>query len=287
MIRKTVLPPFFILFMLFANTSMAASLNDTIIDLEKQTSGDIGVAVLDTKTNQIWSYKGNQRFPMMSTFKTLACAKMLHDADKKIINKKTETAIAQKDLIPWSPITEKYVGKSISTEKACEATMLMSDNTAANIVLQQIGSPSSLTAFLRLMGDSTTQLDRIEPTLNEAKKGDIRDTTTPIAMVNTINKLLLGNTLTTTDKVTLKKWMMDNKVSDPLLRSILPIHWSIADRSGAGGYGSRGITAIIWHEHRLPLIISIYLTQTDLTLAERNDIIVHVGSALFSQFNVK
>ena len=73
MIRKTVLSLFFILFMLFANTSMAASLNDTIITLEKQTSGDIGVAVLDTKTNQIWSYKGNQRFPMMSTFKTLAC----------------------------------------------------------------------------------------------------------------------------------------------------------------------------------------------------------------------
>jgi len=37
---------------------------------------------------------------------------------------------------------------------------------------------------------------------------------------------------------------MDNKVSDSLLRSVQPKGWLIADRSGAGGFGSRGITAV-------------------------------------------
>jgi beta-lactamase class A len=77
-------------------------------------------------------------------------------------------------------------------------------------------------------------------------------------------------------------WMMDNKVSDSLLRSSLPNDWSIADRSGAGGYGSRGITAVVWSGKRTPLIISIYLTQTDASFDERNKAIAGIGKKIFT-----
>lgn len=272
---------------LISNTAIASSVLETVEAIELSSTGTIGVSVLDTETNTTWSYKGDQRFPMMSTFKTLACAQMLYNSTNDLLDKDALTKITKESIIPWSPITEKLIGETISTKKACEATMLMSDNTAANIVLTEIGSPTSLTLFLRSIGDDMTQLDRIEPELNESQKGDVRDTTTPNAMTTTLNELLLGQTLTTEDKNTLKAWMVNNKVSDPLLRSILPTKWSIADRSGAGGFGSRGITAIVWNNHRAPIIISIYLTQTNLDMATRNKIIVDVGSAVFKEFNIK
>ncbi|MBL4765001.1 MAG: hypothetical protein JKX67_06950 [Colwellia sp.] len=53
----------------------------------------------------------------------------------------------------------------------------------------------------------------------------------------------------------LKQWMIDNKVTGKLLRKVLPESWSISDRSGSGGYGSRGITAVVWSDKRTPLII--------------------------------
>ncbi|MFA1559595.1 class A beta-lactamase [Aliivibrio fischeri] len=278
--------PFLFGLIVLANNAIAGSLTQNIEAIELSSGGYIGVSVLNTETNKIWEYKGDQRFPMMSTFKTLACAKMLYDSSVGGIDKYKTTSITKEQIIPWSPVTEPLVDHMITTKKACEATMLMSDNTAANIVLNEIGGPSSLTQFLRAIGDDKTRLDRIEPELNEAKNGDKRDTTTPVAMSQTLNALLFGNTLNPQDEQTLKSWMMNNKVSDPLLRSILPNNWSIADRSGAGGFGSRGITAAVWNDKHQPIIISIYLTQTKLDMAERNQVIVEVGNAIFNEFNI-
>ncbi|MCE7534645.1 class A beta-lactamase [Aliivibrio fischeri] len=278
--------PFLFGLIVLANNAIAGSLTQNIEAIELSSGGYIGVSVLNTETNKTWAYKGDQRFPMMSTFKTLACAKMLYDSSVGGIDKYKTTSITKEQIIPWSPITEPLIGNMITTQKACEATMLMSDNTAANIVLNEIGGPSSLTQFLRAMGDTKTRLDRIEPELNESKNGDKRDTTTPVAMSQTLNALLFENTLNSQDEQTLKSWMMNNKVSDPLLRSILPNDWSIADRSGAGGCGSRGITAAIWNDKHQPIIISIYLTQTKLDMAERNQVIVEVGNAIFKEFKI-
>ena len=163
-----------------------------LTQIEQEHQAKIGIAVLDSTNNFKWSFNGDKRFPMMSTFKTLACAKMLKDADSGKLNKKATFGIHKNDLIPWSPVTSNLIGQKISLEKACEATMLTSDNTAANIVLTQIGSPLALTDFMRAIGDKITRLDRFEPYLNQAQKNDNRDTTTPNAMVSSLNSLLFG-----------------------------------------------------------------------------------------------
>ncbi|MCW0470026.1 serine hydrolase [Vibrio chagasii] len=113
--------------------------------------------------------------------------------------------------------------------------------------------------------------------MNHARPGDARDTTTPDSIVMTLNELMYGDTLSQASKATLKGWMMDNKVSDGMFRSILPSGWNIADESGAGAYGSRAITAIVWSEHRAPLIISVSLTETEFTLQQRDKVINEVG----------
>lgn len=266
--------------------STASTLNDSVYSIEQRTLGRIGVSVLDS-TDQQWHYKGNERFPMMSTFKTLACAKMLQDSDRDILDISTMAPVKSDELIAWSPITTNMVGSSITIENACEATMKTSDNTAANIVLQHIGGPLGVTEFLRLTGDEVTQLDRFEPELNQAKADDPRDTTTPNAMNKTLRHILFEDVLAQNSKKQLKEWMQGNTVSDSLLRSVLPQGWSIADRSGAGANGSRGITAAIWTDEREPLIISIYLTQTNLSMPERNQVINEIGKAIFEEYAVK
>lgn len=272
--------------LLIHSVAYASSLDKEISVIEKNISGRIGISVLNTHNDETWDYNGNARFPMMSTFKTLACAKLLRDSDNGFINNQTQFKIRKDDLIVWSPVTEKLIDETITLERACEATMLMSDNTAANIVLHHIGGPEGLTGFLRSIDDKVTRLDRIEPELNEAKSGDFRDTTTPNAMVSTLNDILLGNVLTEQSSNNLKSLMTKNKVSNSLLRSILPKGWFIADRSGAGGNGSRGITALVWSESQPPIIIAIYITETELLFEDRNRIIADIGKLIFKQFNI-
>lgn len=273
--------------LLISFLSNAVTLKDAIVSIEQKIAGRVGVAVLDTQNDEIWDYNGSDRFPMMSTFKALMCANMFQKADAGLIDQDKSFLIDEDSLVVWSPVTEKLVGSTITTRKACEATMLTSDNTAANIVLQHLGGPENFTSFVRAIGDNITRLDRIEPELNEAKAGDVRDTTSPIAMVNALRSIFFGKVLTKDSATELKNWMQQNIISSALLRAELPHGWMIADRTGAGENGSRGITALIWNENRNPLILAIYLTETDLSLKERNLVIAEIGKNIFVEFDVK
>ncbi|HHX8639204.1 TPA: CARB family carbenicillin-hydrolyzing class A beta-lactamase [Vibrio diabolicus] len=270
--------------MVCSTLSYASQLNEDIALIEQQTSSRVGVSVWDTQTDERWDYRGDERFPLMSTFKTLACATMLSDMDSGKLSKNATAKVDERSIVVWSPVMDKLAGQNTRVEHACEAAMLMSDNTAANLVLNEIGGPKAVTMFLRTIGDKATRLDRLEPRLNEATPGDNRDTTTPNAIVNTLRTLIEGETLSYESRVQLKIWMQDNKVSDSLMRSVLPTGWSIADRSGAGGHGSRGINAIIWKENHRPVYISIYVTETELSLQARDQLIAQISQLILQKY---
>ncbi|WED61921.1 CARB family carbenicillin-hydrolyzing class A beta-lactamase [Vibrio alginolyticus] len=270
--------------MVCSTLSYASQLNEDISLLEQQTSSRIGVSVWDTQADERWDYRGDERFPLMSTFKTLACAKMLSDMDSGKLSKNATAKVDERSIVVWSPVMDKLAGQNTRIEHACEAAMLMSDNTAANLVLNEIGGPKAVTMFLRTIGDKATRLDRIEPRLNEATPGDSRDTTTPNAILNTLRTLIEGETLSYESRVQLKIWMQDNKVSDSLMRSVLPTGWSIADRSGAGGHGSRGINAIIWKENHRPVYISIYVTETELSVQARDQLVAQISQLILQKY---
>lgn len=268
----------------FASSSKFQSVEQEIKGIESSLSARIGVAILDTQNGESWDYNGDQRFPLTSTFKTIPCANLLYDAEHGKVNLNSTVEIKKADLVTYSPVLEKQVGKPITLSDACFATMTTSDNTAANIVINAVGDPKSITDFLRQIGDKETRLDRVEPELNEGKLGDLRDTTTPNAITSTLNQLLFGSTLSEASQKKLESWMVNNQVTGNLLRSVLPVKWSIADRSGAGGFDARSITAIVWSEEKKPIIVSIYLAQTEASMAERNDAIVKIGRSIFEVY---
>ncbi|GAB3233682.1 class A beta-lactamase [Pseudaeromonas pectinilytica] len=255
-----------------------------IVALEGKLSARIGVAVLEVKTGEQWNYKGDERFPLTSTFKTLACAKLLQDAEHQRLKLTDSVTVQQSDLVTYSPVIEKQVGQPVTLNVACAAAMHTSDNTAANIVLHAVGGPEGITRFMRELGDPLTRLDRQEPELNQGLAGDERDTTTPNAIARSLQTLLFGSALSPSSQQQLQRWMEQNQVTGNLLRSVLPAGWSIADRSGAGGFGARSITAVVWAKNQSPLIISIYIAQTDAPMEARNQAIVTLGQAIFNRY---
>ncbi len=264
--------------------SHANKLHEEIALLEQQIDGRIGISIWDTQSNKHWDYRGNERFPLVGTFKTLACATMLKKMDTGTLRKSTTAKIDKQDIVGWSPVTDKLNGQNVRIEHACEAAMLTNDNTAANLVLNQIGGPRSVTLFVRSLGDKATRLDRIEPKVNEAPAGSKLDTTTPNAIVNTLEVLIEGNALSYESRVQLKIWMQDNEVSDSLMRSVLPSGWSIADRSGPGGNGSHGLNAVIWKENHSPIYISIYITDTELSVQATEQLIAQISQLILYNY---
>jgi beta-lactamase class A len=241
----------------------------------------VGAAVLDTANGETWGYRADERFPLDSTHKAFACAALLAKVDAGEIALDRSVSIAVADLVANSPITEKLTAPQKPTlADMCAAALAVSDNTAANVVLAALGGPAGVTAFFRRLGDSTSRLDRTETALNEATPGDPRDTTTPAAVVADLDKILLGDVLKPASRARLTDWMKGDRVAAPLLRAALPPGWTIADKTGAGGHGSRGIVAVIWPPGRAPLVAAVYISETTASMDARNAAIANFGAAL-------
>jgi beta-lactamase class A len=261
-----------------AAPARAAQLTEVIAQLESNSGGRLGVSVLDTKTGALAHHRGDERFPMCSTFKVLASAAVLKSAGNSLERLKQRVRFLESDIVENSPVTREHVGgEGMTLEELCEAAITRSDNTAGNLLLKNIGGAAGLTSFARSLGDKQTRLDRIEPDLNEAAPGDPRDTTTPNAMAANFRRLLLGDVLLPAARDQLVKWLIANKTGDSRLRAGLPQSWRVGDKTGAGEHGTTNDVAIVWPPERAPLIIAVYLTGATIDSNGRNGVIAAVG----------
>lgn len=200
--------------------------------LERDSGGRLGVAALNLTTGESLNYRGYERYAMCSTFKWLLAAMILKRVDRGELSLADSRPIATEALVTYSPVTEKYAGDSMTLAALCEATLTLSDNTAANVLLEVIGGPASFTADVRGFGDRVTRLDRIETELNENQRGDERDTTTPDAMIGLMRRVLFGDALEPTSLLQLRQWMVDNKTGRNRLRAGFDPSWQVGNRTG-------------------------------------------------------
>ncbi len=263
-----------------ASAQKVDAVSAKIAEVEKRLDARVGAMIVDTKSGKTWSVRADEQFPLNSTFKAFACAAVLGQTDSGKAQLDRKITFTADDLVTYSPVTEKRVDTGMTLGEVCDAAMSMSDNTAGNLVIESLGGPDGFTRFMRQIGDEKTRLDRTEPTLNEATPGDPRDTTTPKAAAESLRSLVLGDALSPQSREQLKSWLVGNKVGDPLLRAGFPKDWTIGDRTGAGGNGSRSVIAIAWPPKRKPIIAAIYLTQTDASMEDRSAAIAEIGKAI-------
>jgi beta-lactamase class A len=252
-----------------------------LVKIEEESGGRLGVAALDTLTGARSVHRADERFPICSTFKLLAAGAILArvDAGKERLDRRIHFQAS--DIVVNSPITKDRVGEEgMSLADICEAAMTLSDNTAGNLLLAALEGPAGLTAYARLLGDSVTRLDRMEPDLNEAIPGDPRDTTSPAAMLSNLHMLVLGDVLSGTSKDQLNRWLLGNKTGDTRLRTGLPSGWRVGDKTGSGERGTTNDIGIIWPPERAPIVFATYLTETSKPAEQRNATLAAVGRAI-------
>ncbi|MEO9224742.1 MAG: class A beta-lactamase, partial [Gemmatimonadaceae bacterium] len=194
--------------------------------IERQVSGRLGVCVTDLASHRSIGYRAGERFPMCSTFKLLLAGQILSMIDSRREQLSRVLPYTKTDLLDYAPVTRAHVGEGGMTVSALLAAALQySDNTAANLLLRVAGGPPAVTSYVRDLGDGVTRLDRAEPDLNTAVPGDARDTTTPNAMADNLQALLVGNALTPKSRDLLNTWLLGNTTGVGKLRAGLPKDW--------------------------------------------------------------
>lgn len=226
--------------------------------LEARHGGRIGFAARDLATGRELRWRGEERFVYCSTFKMfLAAATMLRiqageeRADRAI-------PITRADMISHAPVTEPAIGRALTIEALMKGTVEVSDNPAANILIRELGGLEVLREFYRGIGDRTTTVDRLEPEMNRLD-GD-KDTIQPIQSVANLHRLLISDQtpLSAGNKALLLRWMTDTPTGQGRIKAGMPAGWTVAHKTGTGGYGPTNDIGILYPPAGEPVVMAVY-----------------------------
>ncbi len=260
------------------------SIQQQLSQLETQSSGRLGIAMIDTNTNQEINYRANEYFPMRCTSKVIGVAAILKKNmhNEGLLNKKIR--YTKNDLTNWAPITAKHVTDGMTIKELCAAAISYSDNTAMNLLTTELGGLVEINSFARSIGNRHFKLNHTWPGESYSSPKSMIDVSTPTAMTENLRKLALGSVLANPERKMLITWMKQNTTGNDRIRAGIPKNWIVADKTGTGLYGTTNDIAVIWPPNCAPIIITIFYSTNIKDAPNRNDVIASATRILINSY---
>ena len=213
----------------FALQPVQAASSPKLSGLEQQlramvgtASSDVGIAALDLTTGETVSINGNTAFPMASTMKVAVAAAYLSQVD-----------FGRRSL------DDRISGTS--ARSLIERMMIHSDNRATDILLRDLGGPNGLQEWVSHQGVANFRIDRTIARLLADKRDlwDMRDSSTPLAMVDLLRRLDRGNVLKPQSRAYLLDVMARCQTGKNRMKALLPWGTRVEHKTGTlNGYTS-------------------------------------------------
>ena len=212
---------FFWLLAFVAQPSLAESplalrpLEQQLAALNFAGSGDVGIAALDLRSGEMVSIKGDEPFPMASTVKIAIAANYLVQVEhgRRSLN----------DTI-----------RGQSARKLMEAMLIHSDNQATDVLLKNLGGPDLVQQWLSQNGVRGLRIDRNIAQLLRDRRDlrDVRDSSTPRAMVELLRRIDNGTLLAASSRSYLLDLMARCMTGKNRIRGLLPFGTAVQNKTG-------------------------------------------------------
>lgn len=274
--RRNLIIGFPLLLGISGKTTHLLAAESPFADIERRYGGRLGIFAVDTESGRTLVYRADEHFLMCSTFKGLLIALVLSRVDAGQERLARPVRYTEKDLIFTSPVTKANVAQGEMTVGAlCQATVELSDNTAAVLLMSSVGGPAALTRFMRRLGDTVTRSDRYEPKSNEYS--GLLDTTTPRAITTSAKNILLDDVLSLQSRQQLEDWMIACRPGLNRLRAAFPADWLAGDRPGTSVGAETNDYAFVRPPGRAPLLIAAYYDAPALDMGHRDAVLREAG----------
>src|SRR5688500_5334041 len=146
---------------------MLGRLEAEITRLAAIAGGKVGVAAVHLETGREVVLNRGEPFPMASVYKVPIAVQLLTRVDSGTLRLDSMITLRPSDLHPGSgTLTQLFndPGVSLSVRNLLELMLLISDNSATDIVLRTAGGGAAVNARSRALGISGVSVDR--PTVN-------------------------------------------------------------------------------------------------------------------------
>jgi len=198
-----------------ASSPSLQPLERQLASLAAASPGDVGVAAVDLKTGELVTINGDTPFPMASTVKIAIAANYLAQVEH-----------GRRSL------DDTIRGRSAA--RLMEAMLIHSDNYATDVLLRDLGGPQTVQAWLTQNGVTGLRIDRNIAQLLSARRDlrDIRDSSTPQAMVDLLQRIDSGRMLRPSSRSYLLGLMGRCVTGRNRIRGLLPAGTPVENKTG-------------------------------------------------------
>lgn len=291
--------------------------------LAKLSGGVVGATAIHLETGRRVSLNGADRFPMASTFKVPLAVQLLTRVDKGELKLDQMIEVRQSDLHPGSGTIADLFNKgglSLSVRNLMELMLLISDNSATDILLREAGGGEAVTARMRALGieginvnRSCARLiaDRVGVTnlppeenwtpemfnlvfasvtpeeqraANKKFESDPRDTSTPDGMAALLERVYRKDMLKPASAELLLDIMRRCRTGEARLRGILPEGTEIAHKTGTIGASTNDVGIITLPDGAGHVAVAVFVKSSEKELPARERAIAEIARAVHDFF---
>jgi beta-lactamase class A len=259
-------------------TDLAAKLSADLNRTAASYDGVMGIFVKDLTSGQTFTVNADTVFPQASSIKIPILIELMRQAQGGKIDLAQRVEIHRAGLVGGSGVLQFFSdgGSAISIRDLSVLMVVLSDNSATNLIIDRVGM-DNVNAMLRRLGLDKTVLARKMIDVS-AEQADRENRSTPRQMATLVEELNAGKLLDAEHtKMTLETL---EYYKDSPLRAGLPPEITIAEKPGSLP-GAQCDTGIVFLAGR-PYAISV---MTTFNPADGNSAIAAVSARVFSYFN--
>ena len=265
----------------------------------KLPSGTIGATAIHVESGRRATFHGGESFPMASSFKVPIAVELLRRVDEGQERLERMVTIELNDYHPGSgnltslfnPPGVEQPGVALSVRHLLELMLRISDNSATDVLLREVGGPEAVNQRLKALdvkgitisGPTKTMIENWRADASAFNK-DTRDSSTPDGMALLLQKLALGKTLSSKSTGLLLDIMRRCETGESRLKGLLPADTVVMHKTGSIG-GTTNDVGII----RLPgdgghVAIAVFVKASDAPVAKRERVIAELARAAHDYF---
>lgn len=291
--------------------------------LSEVADGVVGVGVIHLESGQELYLNGDEPFPMASTVKVPVAVELLRRVDAGELRLDSMVAVRSGDISPGSGLLSRqfqYPGVSLSLRNLTELMLLISDNSATDMVLRIAGGPNEVTGRMRALGVDGIRVDRsttgliadylgirdlpqetevtserfsdLSRAVSEADReaaragfdADPRDTATPAGMARLLELVWSGEAISRSSSDLLMDIMRRSTTGTARIKGRLPQGTAVSHKTGTVGSVTNDVGIIHLPHGAGNVVTVVFIKESEVDVPRRERAIAEISRAVYDYF---
>jgi beta-lactamase class A len=258
-----------------------AALAARLKEICARAGGECGVAVVHVETGRVASFEGEKSMPLYSVFKLPLAVAVLKDVEGGKLRLDQKVRVEPAEVSPGTKAnTDLWLKPSERTlRELLEFSIVRSDNTSSDKMLELVGGPAVVTERMRALGLRDVE---VRANVREVLKlPDHPNRGTASGLARLLALLQKGEVLQPAQLEVLFGLMGRAATGERRQRAGTPRGTPVADKTGTGPATTNDVGVITLPEGRGHLAVAALLNGSRLSAEKQEDVIAELARAAY------